>query len=87
MAAGLPGAMIPARPYELASDTVRLGIFKAPTADDGYRIAREMQIDYLFTGRPERHFYRPAVMAMEAAPNLFERVFRNDAITIFKVRK
>jgi len=87
MAAGLPGAMIPRRPYELATETVREGIFGASTARDAHLIAQEMQIDYLLIGPIERHFHRSTTLQLEKAPDLFTEVFRNATITILAVRR
>ena len=87
MAAGLPGAMIPFRPYQEASETVRLGIFGALAAGDSHRIASNLQIDYILVGPHERSAYRPAIIRMNERPDLFDTVFRNDIITIYKVQR
>jgi hypothetical protein len=87
MAAGVSGAMIPRRPYELATETVRQGIFGASTPHDAHLIARDLSIDYLFIGEPERHFYRATTIQLEKAPEYFQEVFRNATITILAVRR
>jgi hypothetical protein len=87
MAAGLPGAMIPAQPYRRASETVRSGIFRAASAGDAHAIATRMGIDYLFSGDTERRFYGPALTAIENAPELFVPVFRNGVVTVFQVQR
>lgn len=87
MAAGLPGSMIPVRPYAIATETVKSGIFKADNAHDAHLIARSMGINYLFVGGVERRRYGAAVTAIEQAPDLFEPVFHNDAVTIFLVHR
>jgi hypothetical protein len=85
MAAGLPGAMIPRRPFEVASDHVRSGIFLATSPHNAHAMARSMGIDYLWLGRVERHSYREAIAAIAKRPDLFPKVFTNKDVTICKV--
>jgi uncharacterized membrane protein len=85
MAAGLPGAMIPFRKFQEASDTVRTGIFLASTARDAHRMATVLGIDYVYVGELERRTYRGAVEQMAAHPELFPQAFKNDAATIYAV--
>jgi uncharacterized membrane protein len=87
MAAGLPGAMIPFKPYQEASETVRLGIFNASSASDAHVIASNMRIDYLLIGPFERTAYRPAIVRIADRSDLFPQVFRNDVITIYQVQR
>ena len=87
MAAGLPGAMIPFRPYQEASETVRLGIFQAASAEDAHAIADRLRIDFLFIGPPERQAYRPAIDKMADRPDLFPPAFRNDVVTIYRITR
>lgn len=85
MAAGLPGSMIPFKPFQLASDTVRDGIFKAATPDSAYEIARYSGINYLFVGPIERRAYRSTTDQMAKRPDLFPRAFHNAVVTIYAV--
>ncbi|MGQ0735704.1 MAG: hypothetical protein ACT4QD_18880 [Acidobacteriota bacterium] len=85
MAAGLPIAMIPLEPYQVASDTVRLGVFNAASAADAHTMARALGIDYLFVGEPERRAYPTTMTAIAAGSALFPVVFENSAATIFRV--
>lgn len=87
MAAGLPGAMIPFKKFQDASETVRAGIFSAASAADAHDIAVAMGIDYLMIGEVERARYQPVILAMSARPDLFPQVFTNDAVTIYAVRR
>ena len=87
MAAGLPGSMIPFKPYQEASETVRLGVFSAPSANDSYQIASNLGIDYLFIGPFERAAYRPAITRMDERPDLFQAAFRNDVVTIYQLKR
>jgi hypothetical protein len=87
MAAGLPGAMIPFRKFQEASDTVRIGIFMAASAADAHTMAVSLGVDYVFVGEVERKTYRTAVDAMAAQPALFPQAFKNDAVTIYAVAR
>ena len=87
MAAGLPGAMIPFKPYQEASETVRLGVFGAPSAVDSHRIALNMQVDYILIGPHEQSAYRSAIIRMDERPDLFATVFHNDVVTIYRVQR
>jgi hypothetical protein len=84
-AAGLPIAMIPIKPYRDRSDDVYWGIFRALTADDAYKMAKYLKIDYLALGVPERRAYATAIGHIASSPDLFRPVFRNDEMTIFHV--
>lgn len=87
MAGGLPGSMIPVRPYQEASENIRLGIFTSANAVAAHEIAVSLRIDYLFVGPPERHWYRPAIATIAGRPDLFPQAFRNDLITIYAVKR
>jgi hypothetical protein len=83
--AGLPGSMIPMRPYQEATDDLYWGVFQVGTAAESHAWARFFGIDYLLIGTPERHHYREAVINIAAAPDLFPAVFKNDDVTVFRV--
>jgi hypothetical protein len=85
MIAGLPVAMTPLRPYQQASHAVEWEVFRMTEVADSHASARQLGIDYLFVGFPERQEYRPAIEKMRSAPGLFPVVFENEAITIFRV--
>lgn len=85
MAAGLPISMIPLAPYQIASENVRTGIFRALSAADAHAAARHLQIDYLLIGPPERDNYASAIALMADRPDLFVPVFQNDVITIYGI--
>ena len=85
MVAGLPIAMIPLRKYQSATADVRQGIFQASSAHDAYAMATYLDIDYLLVSEIERGRYPAALQAIEAQPGLFQPVFRNNAITIYRV--
>jgi hypothetical protein len=85
MAAGIPISMIPLRPYEQVSDSVRWGIFRAGTAEEAHTWSEFLNVHYVLVGEPERREYRDQVERMRGRDDLFETVFRNEAITIFRV--
>jgi hypothetical protein len=87
MAAGLPISMIPLQPYQIAMETIRLGIFRAGSADEAHRMSRYIGIDYLLAGEPERHVYEGTLAYFAARPDLFPVVFSNDAITIYRIAR
>jgi hypothetical protein len=86
MAAGLPGAMIPFRKFQEASETVRTGIFSA-SPEDAHTMAVALGIDYIFVGDVEHRTYRAATDAMAERPELFKPVFKNAAATIYAVTR
>jgi len=87
MAGGLPISMIPRRHYELASNEVYWGIFRATSADEAYHTAELLGVDYILIGAPERRMYGGMLTQLAANPDLFEEVFKNNAAAIFKVVK
>jgi uncharacterized membrane protein len=87
MAAGLPGAMIPFRKFQEATQSVHMGIFMAPDAKEAYAMATFLGIDYIYIGDIERHSYRPTTNAMTERPDLFPTVFKNATVTILGVAR
>jgi hypothetical protein len=87
MAAGLPGAMIPVRKFEDATQNVRFGIFMAANAEQAHVMAEFLMIDYIYIGAVERRFYRATTEAMTARPDLFPTVFKNASVTILGVAR
>lgn len=85
MAAGIPISMIPLRPYEQASDSVRWGIFRASSAEEAHAWSRFLSVDYVLVGEPERREYRDQVERMRARADLFETAFDNEAVMILRV--
>ncbi|MCA1584418.1 MAG: hypothetical protein LC791_06485 [Acidobacteria bacterium] len=85
MYAGLPISMIPLRPYELATDNVSFGIFRAPAAKEAWEMAHFLNISYLVVGQPERERYEETTEALTKDPVLFRPVFRNEALTVYEV--
>ena len=85
MAAGLPISMIPLQPYRSASDSVRHGIFNAHDPAEAHHMARALNIEYLVVGPPEQRAYAQGVQTIASRPDLFNQVFTNDALTIYRV--
>jgi hypothetical protein len=85
MAAGLPISMVPHQHYAAASNDVRAGIFNAVSANDAHEWAEYLNIDYVLIGDRERRNYGSQVERMRSRSDLFETVFRNDAILLLKV--
>ncbi len=83
--AGLPGSMIPIKPYRDAADDVYWGIFRAKSADEAHAMARDKGINYLAMGRPELREFASGVAQIASRPDLFVQVFRNDEMTVFRV--
>jgi hypothetical protein len=87
MAAGLPGAMIPFRPFQLATDDVRMGIFRASSASEAHHMATFLEIDYILIGAVERRMYNDTLVEIARHPDLFLQVFDNHAVTIYAVQR
>ena len=85
MAAGLPISMIPLRPYRVATETVRLGIFSAYSAEDAHTMARALSIDYVYVGDVEQESYPGVVELLDRRPDLFPPAFRNAEVTVYGV--
>jgi uncharacterized membrane protein len=85
MAAGIPISMIPLQPYQHASDRVRRGIFRASSAEEAHTWSEFLDVDYVLVGEPERREYRDQVERMRARGDLFETVFRNEAVMLLRV--
>jgi hypothetical protein len=85
MVAGLPIAMIPLSKYEHATKNVHQGVFQAATPEQAHAMAVYLRIDYLLISATERRHYAGVVAAMDARPDLFEPVFKNESVTIYRV--
>ena len=77
--------MIPEKPYRDASQLVLNRIYRNETAEQAYLAAKDLGIDYIAFGRLERRAYTTGATHIAASPELFERVFRNEEMTIFRV--
>jgi len=86
MAAGLPGSMIPFKPFQDASDEVQTQIFRAARADEAYVAARLKKVDYLLIGIFERRAYHHTLVEIARRPDLFPQMFKNNDVTIYAVK-
>jgi uncharacterized membrane protein len=84
MAAGLPISLLHTPDYdELAARSDR--IYSTIDADEAVAIARELKIDYIFVGRVERDAFGATANKFADRPDLFGRVFANEAADVFVV--
>ncbi len=85
MAAGLPGAMIPFRPYEEATSVVAKEVFGDSNAKARAVAARRLGIDYLYIGPVEQEAHPELVTLLDARSDLFVVSFRNREVVIYWV--
>ena len=84
MAAGLPPFLLNVPEYGEKSVVVRT-MYATTDAKEAWTIARGLHINYIYIDAVERSFY-PDGMKKFGDPRYFERVFGNDAATIYRVR-
>ena len=85
MAAGLPISLL--RTPEYAEYAGRAdSVFRVGDAEQAWRTARGLRIDYLYVGRVERAAYGASLAAFDARPDLFARVFANADSSVYQVR-
>lgn len=85
MGVGLPISMVPLHKYEEGSRRASW-MFETGSAESAHTLAARNGIDYLVIGGPERKRHPRAEQRFESAPDLFELVFRNRAVSIYRVR-
>jgi uncharacterized membrane protein len=86
MAAGQPISLMPIPEYEQQSLQVRR-IFATEDAREAATLARQLHIDYLFVDRDDVIAYPAGVRKFDADAGLFERVFANKEVRIYRVRE
>ncbi len=86
MVTGLPGAMIPFRPYEDATNVMTKRVFAGGDPDARASAARELGIEYLYLGPVEQHAHPELVGALDTRPDLFQAAFRNREVVIYRVQ-
>jgi uncharacterized membrane protein len=84
MAASLPRTLVDVPEYHERSARVH-DLFATANAQQAWDIARALRIDYIYVDAVERRAYPEGVAKFEGTP-LFQRVFRNGEVTIYKVR-
>ena len=86
MAGGLPLGMVPLDKYQAASRRVK-AIYTAQTWREAYDRAKELRIDYLVVGPPERDAYREFEAMVNSQPTYFQPVFHNGVLSIYHLAK
>jgi len=84
MAAGLPISLLPLPDYMEKSDQVRRA-FASADAAEASTIARRLRIDYLYVDDTDKGAYPDGVWKFDRAPQLFERVFTNAEVSVYRV--
>jgi hypothetical protein len=82
--AGTPISMIPLKKYQDASERVRQ-VFAAKDAASAHTGAADLKLEYLYIGPVEQRVYHDLRALLDSAPYWFKPVFRNNAVTIYKV--
>jgi len=85
MAAGLPISLLPLPEYTERSERVRM-LFATPDAQAAAKIARSLRIDYLYVDDTDVTAYPEGTRKFEEHPVLFERVFANPQVRVYRIR-
>lgn len=85
LAVGLPISMVPLHKYEEGSRR-SAWLFETSSASGAHEFAVRNGIQYVYLGGPERKRHPGAPQRFDGAPELFEPVFRNGEIAIYRVR-
>ena len=85
LAVGLPISMVPLRKYEEGARRATW-LFETSGSEGAHDFAVRTGIEYVYFGGPERKRHPGAQQRFEGAPALFDPVFRNAEITIYRVR-
>jgi len=84
MAAGLPISLLPLPEYGERSAMVRT-LFATENTDEAVSIARRLRIDYLYVDTVDRAAYSEGVRKFDQQPMLFDRVYVNEEVSIYRV--
>ena len=85
MAAGLPISLLPLPDYQERSDRVK-AIFSTPRAEEAADASRRLRIDYLYVDETDVAAYPEGTRKFDQQPALFERVYANPSVRIYRVR-
>jgi hypothetical protein len=85
MAAGQPISLLPIPEYHERSEQVRT-IFASPSATDAAAVAHRLRIDYLYVDNDDRAAYPEGTRKFDENPSVFENVFSNNEVRIYRVR-
>lgn len=83
MAAGLPISLLPVPEYPERSSVVRQ-IFASGDAAEASALARRLRLDYLYVDQEDVAAYPDGTAKFDASP-LFERVFANASVRVYRV--
>jgi hypothetical protein len=84
MTAGMPISMIPIKKYQEASGRVAQ-VFQGPDPETAYRLASELNLQYIYVGPEENRVYPGVRERFDRAPFWFKPVFRNGSVVVYKV--
>ena len=85
MAAGLPISLLPLPDYQERSDQVK-AIFSTARADEASGIAHRLHIDYLYVDETDIAAYPEGTRKFDEHPAIFERVYANPTVRVYRVR-
>ncbi len=84
MTAGTPISMIPIKKYQDASARVAQ-VFRGPDPETAYRLATELNLQYLYVGPEENRVYPGVREWFDRVPFWFKPVFRSGSVSVYKV--
>jgi hypothetical protein len=85
MAAGQPISLLPIPEYAERSAQVRT-VYATTDPAEASAVARRLRIDYLYVDPEDVRAYPDGTRKFDAYPELFERVFANDEVRLYRVR-
>jgi hypothetical protein len=85
MVGGVPLGLVPLAKYDEVSARIKKEIYESTSAQDAYEGSRDLCIDYLVIGQPERTAYTTLEPLLDQSPHLFTPKFRNHVLTIYAV--
>jgi hypothetical protein len=84
MAAGLPISLLPIPEYQQKSERVQQ-LFQTPSAAEASSIARTLRLDYVYVDTDDLGAYPKGTAKFATQPELFQEVFRNHSVRIYRV--
>jgi hypothetical protein len=85
MAAGDPISLLPIPEYKARSGTAKR-MFETNDAKEGLALARRLRVDYIYVDQDDLAAYPSGTQKFEDHPELFERVFANGTVRLYRVR-
>lgn len=85
MAGGIPLGMVPLAKYEAISARINEQIYQSTVATEANRHSRDLCVDYVTVGPPERSAYPHLEPLFDDSPDSFKVAFRNPALTVYEV--